>query len=305
VRPGARVLALITLALAAAAVLPAVAQEIELRAYANAPRGMNFVAVGYGYQTGGVLLDPSLPVEDVEAEIHTGFVRYTRTFGMFGKAAKLKAMLPVSSGDWRGLVGGAEREREASGLGDGRVTLEVDLLGAPALSPREFAGYRQKTIVGVSLTTVVPTGAYDDTKLINLGSNRWAFRGEVGASQALGRWVVEATAAFWYYMENDDFFGGSTLAQDPFYTLNVGGIYSLRPGFWLGVGAARGQGGSTTVNGVESDTEQRNWRFTAVCAYPIDRRQGLSVTVGSGESEGAGSDFDQYALAYQFAWGGS
>lgn len=290
------------LALLVAGALPAGAQEIELRAYANAPRGMSFLAVGYGYQTGGVLFDSSLPIEDVKAEIHSGFLRFTRTFGAFGKAAKLKALVPVSSGDWRGVVSGDPRERETSGLGDSRISLEVDLLGAPALAPQEFAGYRQKTIVGVSLTAIVPTGAYDETKVINLGSNRWGFRGEVGASHALGRFILEAAAGYWYFTENDDFFGGSTLAQDPFYTLGAGAIYSLRPGLWVGIGVARGQGGSTAVNGVQGDTEQRNWRFSGVATYPIDRRQGLSLSVGTGKSESTGSDFDQYAVAYQFAW---
>ena len=291
-------------ALVVASALPALAQEIELRAYANAPTGMNFVALGYGYQTGGVLFDPSLPIEDVRAEIHSGFLRYTRTFGLLGKAAKLKASLPVSSGDWRGVVGGDERERETSGLGDTRVTLEVDLLGAPALAPRDFAGYRQTTIVGASLSVIAPTGEYDPSKLINLGSNRWSFRGEVGVSHALGRFILEGTAGLWYFTENDDFFGHKRLEQDPFYSLNVGAIYSVRPGLWVGVGVARGQGGSTSVEGVQGDTEQRNWRFSVVCTYPVSRRQGLSLTAGTGKSEAAGSDFDQYALAYQFAWGG-
>jgi hypothetical protein len=164
--------------------------------------------------------------------------------------------------------------------------------------PREFKDYRQKTIVGASLSVFAATGSYDDAKLINLGSNRWTLRGEVGASRALGRWIVEAAGELWYYTDNDDSLGGSTLSEEPFYALKVAGIYSIRPGSWVGVLLGRGQGGRTEVNGVPGDTEQRNWRFGAACAYPIDRRQGLDLSVTSGESEGAGTEFDQYAWGY-------
>ena len=38
-----------------------------------------------------------------------------------------------------------------------------------------------------SLTVNAPTGQYDGTKLINVGTNRWAFKPEVGLSHPVGR----------------------------------------------------------------------------------------------------------------------
>ncbi len=38
----------------------AAAQDIEPRAYSNAPVGVNFLIAGYGYAEGGVASDPSL-----------------------------------------------------------------------------------------------------------------------------------------------------------------------------------------------------------------------------------------------------
>ena len=89
-----------------------------------------------------MLLDPALPIEDARAEVHSGVLRYVRTFGLAGRAAKLKLALPVSDGTWNALVDGVERERATSGLGDTRIALEVNFAGAPALDPREFAAYR-------------------------------------------------------------------------------------------------------------------------------------------------------------------
>ena len=47
----------------------AVAQELEPRAYINAPVGFNFFIVGYANSEGGLSTDPSLPVEDAHLQI--------------------------------------------------------------------------------------------------------------------------------------------------------------------------------------------------------------------------------------------
>ena len=52
--------------------------------------------------------------------------------------------------------------------------------------------WHQKTLLGVSLKVVAPTGQYDPTKLINLGANRWAFKPELGLSRRWGHWVLDA-----------------------------------------------------------------------------------------------------------------
>ena len=55
-------MALVAVVLAAATT--AKAQELEPRAFANAPVGLNFLILGYGYSTGDVSLDTSVPIED-------------------------------------------------------------------------------------------------------------------------------------------------------------------------------------------------------------------------------------------------
>jgi hypothetical protein len=69
--------------LAAAALLPglAAAQEIEARAFSPSPVGVTFGLVAVGRSTGGVLTDPSLPLDDVEAEIEGGALGFGHTFG--------------------------------------------------------------------------------------------------------------------------------------------------------------------------------------------------------------------------------
>lgn len=281
---------------------PGWAQEIEPRTYANTPVGMNFLALAYSYSSGNVFMDPSLPIEDVDAQIHLALARYIRSFSLFGKSAKLKALLPWSDGHWDGYLEGEFRTRDVRGLADPRLGLDILLSGAPALDVAGFQSYQQELVVGLRFDLVTPLGQYDSTKVINLGSNRWAFHSEIGASKAIGKWTVEAAGGMWLYTDNDDFFGGQNLSQKPFFVIKANLVRSVRPGFWWAVGMGYGQGGQTSIDGEPRATDQKNWRITAMVAFPITPTQGLSLTAASGRTFQAGPDFDVVALAYQIAW---
>jgi hypothetical protein len=278
------------------------AQEIEPRIYANIPVGMNFLAVGYSYSSGNVFMDPALPIENLDAGLNIVFARYIRSFNLFGAPAKFKAVLPWSSGHWDGILDGEFRTRDTSGFADARLGLGVLLVGAPVLEPSEFSSYEQGMVVGLGFNLVAPTGQYDPRKIINLSSNRWSLRSELGVSKAFNKWTVEVAGGVWVYTDNRDFFGGNTLAQDPFLVAKVNVVRSIRPGLWWAVGTGYGQGGRTYVNGEPRNTKQKNWRLTAMVVYPLSPTQGLSLTVVSGRTFQAGSDFDVVALAYQIAW---
>ena len=280
------------------------AQELEARTYANAPVGLNFLALGYGFSTGNIAVDPALPVEGLNSDVHLGFVRYARTIDFFGASGKIKASLPFASAHWEGVVTGVGfRERDASGLGDARFTLEVNFVGAPPLSPREFAGFRQTVLVGASILVAVPTGDYDSTKLLNLGSNRWTFRPELGVSVAVVRWTLEATGTVWLYTDNDDFFGGLYLEQRALYALQGHVIYNFRPGFWIGFDAGYADGGRTTIDGDLLNTLQKNSRVGATLTYPFGRRHGIRVGFSSGVTTAIGADFNNFLVGYQYMWG--
>lgn len=196
-------------------------QELEPRTYALVPKGVNFLAVGYGLSTGNVLMDPALPIEGLDADIHLLFLRYTRSLSLLRRAAKVKILAPWSAGDWVGSLQGEptiQRRRDA-GAGDLRLALELNFLGAPAVDREEFTAYNQRWIAGASVVVVAPTGAYEGDKLLNLGSNRWSVRPEVGFSCTLRHWTVEAAASVWFFGDNDDFLEGNDLSQRPLHVL--------------------------------------------------------------------------------------
>lgn len=281
-----------------------IAQELEPRTFANTPTGVNIFSAGYAYSSGNVLLDPTLPIEDLDGKLNIGLIGYGRTFGLFNRNAKLKVFVPYAFGDWKGEFEGAAAEREAQGFGDIRLKLEWNFFGAPALNGKQFQSYQQKTIVGTSVMIVAPTSDYNSDELLNLGSNRWAVRTELGVSRAIGSWTLELIGNVWWFGSNNNFVGGNKLEQDPLYVAKGHLIYSFRPGLWVGFGLGYGRGGQSQVNGVPRATEQENFRFGLSAAYPINKQHGLVGSFTRAQNSGAGAEFDVFSLRYQYAWGG-
>lgn len=219
------------LAVAASLLWPSAAprtQELEPRAYSAAPVSTNFLAVVYSHSRGGVLVDPSLPVTNVEARIDGLALGYVRTFGLFGRSASLGVVLPYAWANVSGEIGEQQREVSRAGLSDLRLRFSMNLLGGPALTREEFVTYRPTTTLGASLSVVAPLGQYDASRLINIGSNRWAFKPEVGVTHTMGKVFLEASAGAWLFTDNTDFFGGQRREQAPLWTFQLHAGYTFR-----------------------------------------------------------------------------
>ncbi|HEY5807078.1 MAG TPA: transporter [Povalibacter sp.] len=279
-------------------------QELEPRAYSNAPVGMNFVVAGYGHTEGNLLFDPSVPIDNASAKIDAGLFGAAHSFGLAGKSAKVALVLPVVALDAVGDVNGVRQSRKVTGLADPTLAFSFNFSGAPALNMEEFRRYRQETIVGATLKVTAPVGQYDDDRLVNIGTNRWSFRPEIGISRALGSWIIEGTAAAAFYATNDDFFGGQRLEQDPIYAGQAHIVYDIRPGLWVALDATYYTGGTSTIEGQRKNNELHNWRVGLTLAVPLNRHHSIKIAASSGISARAGSDFDAYALVWQYRWGG-
>ncbi len=284
--------------------LPAYAQDMEPRTYANTPIGMNFLLAGVGYSQGALLFDPSVPIQNADAKTDIGVLGYVRSFAIADKSAKFAIVLPYGRLDANGYVDGVYAERNVSGLADPILLLSVNFIGAPALTLDEYRRYQQDTIVGATLKVTAPLGQYDADRLINLGTHRWSFKPEIGISKALGNWVLEGAAAVSLYTTNDDFFGGQTLEQDPIYSLQGHVLYDLPGGLWVALDATYYTGGISTVNGVEKDNRLNNWRTGLTIAVPVDRQNSIKFAASTGVATRTGTDFDLYLLVWQYRWGG-
>lgn len=296
------VTALLAVIIMGAAAAPA--QDLEPRLYTNVPRGLNFIVAGYGYSDGNVLFDPSVPLEDGNVRLHGPVFGYARSLGLWGLSGKFDAVLPYACASGSAIFQGEYRERDICGAADPRFRISVNIYGAPSLTLAEFPRYRQDLIVGASLQVSAPLGQYDGDRLLNIGTNRWFFKPEIGIGKALGPVTLELNAAAFFYTPNGDFLGGQKKEQEPLYALQGHMIYAFRSGIWFAVDGTFYRGGRSTVDGVPGDDLQENSRLGATLALPVNRYHSVKCIASTGVSARTGSNFDTIALLWQYRWGG-
>jgi hypothetical protein len=283
--------------------LAAPAQELEPRAYANLPTGLNFLALGYAYSRGGLSTDPSLPVEDARLRIHTGLLAYVRSLDFWGRSGKVDVVVPYSGLSGTALVAGQPAQREVSGFGDPRLRVAVNFYGAPSLTVPEFRSYQQDLVVGGSLQASLPVGQYDSSRAVNLGTNRWSLKPDLGFSKAFGSLTADLTAGVTFFGTNHDFFGGQTVEKDPLYSIQANLSYTFEGGVWASLGSTFYRGGRTTVDGVRKDDPLGNSRVGLTLSVPIDRHYSIKFNASSGISTRTGTDFDSVGVVGQYRWG--
>jgi hypothetical protein len=302
--------ALLSALLVASAACPLGAQDLTPRAYVVTPVGSNAATLGYTYNDGEIIFDAIVPITDASGKLSVPYLAYCRSFGLLGRSANVLGVVPYGSGTFSGTVFGMLQSADRSGLLDASVRLSVNLLGAPAMSLEEFRQWKQETILGASLKVTAPTGQYDPTKLINLGTNRWAFKPELGYSRAWGHWILDGYASVWLFTENPEFFshnayvpGTQVQTRSPIGAAELHLSYDVRPRFWISLDGNFWTGGTTTINGVSnSASTEKNSRVGVTASVPVTRRQSVKASYAQGAYIRIGSNFHIYSLAWQYSW---
>ena len=299
--------------LVVACFIPALgAQDLAPRAYVVTPLGSKGVTLSYNYNDGVLLYAGGAPISDLNGKMSIPSVAYYHGFSLFGRSANVLAALPYGVGTFDGEVLGEQESIYRSGLFDSMFRVSVNLVGGPAMSLSEMRQWRQKGLLGVSLKVVAPTGQYDPTKLINLGSNRWSFKPELGYSRRFGHWLVDAYASVWLFTENPEFFshneyvpGTQSQTRDPIGAVELHLSYDVRERFWVSLDGNFWYGGSTSLNGVESpDTLQQNSRIGVTASFPLTSRQSLKLGYAQGAYVRFGGDSRIFSVAWQYSWFG-
>jgi Putative MetA-pathway of phenol degradation len=279
------------------------AQSMEPLAYSNAPVGLNFLIAGYAYQTGNVLVDPSLPLKNVKATVDSAFLAYSRVIDFWGQSGSIALVLPYA---WLSATGDVfEQHMKVDRNGSTDLTLKfvVNLSGAPALSLKEFSDYHQDTIIGVSLQVTAPTGEYMPSKLVNIGTNRWSIKPELGVSKALGPWTFEAAAGITFFTDNDEYFGDNRRHQDTLFSIQGHVIYNFNRKMWAALDSTYYTGGRTSLNGNRDNDLQSNSRWGGTYAYSVARQHSIKFYFSSGVVARTGSEFRIYGVGWQYRWG--
>ena len=283
--------------------MPARAQDLEPKAYSASPTGANFLVAAYSWSGGDVVFDPTSVITDVHADVQALAVGAGHSFGVFGKLARASVTIPASWADVTGRVGEQSGQVSRNGFADTRLKFSVNLRGNPAMLPREFAKQPRRTIVGVSILASAPSGQYANTRLINIGNNRWAFKPEVGLAWPKGRWDVDAYAGVWLFTSNTEAYPGASIkTQNPLVAIQGHASYTLRPRLWIAADGTWYHGGLTTVNGVDASLPLDNSRLGLTLSMPVGNRYSLKASYSSGLVVQKGSNFNTLAIAWQVLW---
>lgn len=280
---------------------PLLGQDLEPRAITNLPVGTNFLLGSYAYTSGNILLDPSLPIDGLDARLNSFVFAYIRSIKLFGQSAKIDAVLPYVFGDWNGEVVGLPDRFSQDGFGDLRIRLSFNFLNSPAMSVKEFANYKPNAVSGFSVQVIIPTGKYNPNELVNLGSNRFAFKPQWGFAKSLDQWNIETYASIWLFTNNNNYVNGNKLGQKPLYTFKFHLIRDLPNNMWISANIGYGIGGRVIVNDIDRDSKISAMRFGLHYAVPFNQHA-FKIGYVSGIRFERGSDFDALTLTYQYRW---
>jgi hypothetical protein len=256
------------------------------------------VIVGYSRVNGDVLFDSSVPVHGVESRVRTTVLAYLQTLSLWGRTANVVAEVPYSWGSSEGYVGEAPVRGTLSGFGDLDVTLGVNLIGAPSMSPAEFQALRAhpRAILGASLKVVAPT---DEDRLLNVGAHRWAARVELGYMIPLRpRWLLEIDAGGWFFGDDEDFVAGRR-EQTPILEIQAHLVRRFRPGFWASVDVNYFRGGRQTIGGTRLGGIDNNSRAGGMVVVPFHGRHAIKVGYFVPVHTESGGDYRQLLASYQ------
>ena len=279
------------------------AQSLEPRAYSNAPVGLNIVFAGFQNSTGALVFDTSIPITDADADVDMGLIGYVRTLDVAGNLAKFGIILPYASISARGFLDGNLVTRDTTGLADPTFYFSYNFYGAPALSIKEFRSFQPGTVSGFTVKLKAPLGEYEPDKLINISTNRWTIEPGIGISKPVGNWTLETSAAVAFFTDNDNFFNGQTRQQDNLYSAQFHVTYSFPRNIWAAVSATYFAGGETTLDGIESNDRQENWRTGFTLSLPVNRNHSIKLYGSNGVSQRTGNSFDTLGLVWQYRWG--
>ena len=226
----------------------------DARDYVPLPPGTMLIATYYNYISATDFYRNGNKISsDVNLDANIGVIRpvYFTKIGPF--TIDPQAIIPFGAQSLDGAgVGG--NEIKSSGLADPIIAATLWFLNDP----------ESKTWMGFTPLITLPLGKYDHVKGINMGSNRWAFKPELGFVKGFGDFFLDLTANVEFYTDNNDFTSsGLTLKQDPIYTLEGHLSYNFNPSFFVSADYFYHNGGATTVAGLDQDDRKDD--HTAGC----------------------------------------
>jgi len=280
------------------------AQFTDPRAYDNTPVGVSQLELAYDYAHANASIDTSLIIAGAELNLNQVSPEYTRYFSFFHRTSWVTASVPLAGVN--GSVNGTNIRGSVNGAGDSSYEWAILVKGGPALSVREFANYRPTTSIGVSLTIAAPTGQYNANKVLNLGSNRWSLKPEIGISRPFGskqKWVVDGYANAYFFTDNTSYHGVEILRQQPLPGVEGHLSYSLTDNFWISLDTRYSFRGDTLVGSTDQNNPQQTFILGSEANVAVNSRTQLVFKFAKALVHQNSPAYTGFSVEYIYTWG--
>jgi hypothetical protein len=281
-------------------ILPA--QDLNPWVYGNLPIKMNTAALSYAYMTGNVLGDPGAPFQDFHINTNYLAAAYLRTFSFFGKLGRAQLVVPFSFMSGSLTFKGKDTSGTRTGFNDVNLRLGINLFGSPPLEIQNFRKYRQEAIIGASLVVTIPVGQYYTDKLINIGTNRWLFRPEIGASLRMGQFYFETYAAVRFSTNNYEYLTNKTLKQSPLFGIQMHFNHTFKNYMRLALSFTFVNGGQTSINDVKNDDYISHLRGGITFGIAFNPFNQLVLQLNTNLFTNVSLDYKSISLTYSYTW---
>ena len=268
----------------------------DAKDYMIAPAGTKVALFYFNHGSGNEMYsNGNLVTHNANLETDVGIFRGVYWGELAGMTYNVNVLLPV--GHLR--LGGAAigNEVSASQMGD---PLLVAVLW-PYKNPNT------KTYFGVGGYITVPLGEYRNDNVLNMGANRWAFKGELGLEQGLGNsgFNIGIYGNGEFYTDNNNYTSaGATMSQDPILTAEAHLTYDFTKTFYAGVDYYYKWGGETSVDfdygGYDNDDRLSTHSAGLTLGYTVSDHIGLQLkyTKDISVDNGIKTDTVGFRLAY-------
>ncbi len=284
--------------------LPFAASGDNARDWQNVPTDLNMLFGYYNRIDTNTPIDTTLPVDGLSLNADLYILRYARSFGVDGRSSAVQIVQPYAdasaSFDNARFFDGTKHH---GGMADTQLVLVHNIFGGPALTKEEFASWTPETFLTGALWITAPTGDYDKDRVLNIGSNRWVFKPEIGFGTPIGPTWLEINSWVSLFGDNDEYQGESTLEQKALYAIEGHYSYTFNRALWASLDATYSRGGETRIDGDWQDNKQENALLGASMGFMLSPQFGGLLAYSDTVSERTGSpDVNTWTLRMQYVW---
>lgn len=286
------------------ALMPGTGFADNARDWQNTPTDLNMVFGYYNRLDTNTPIDTSLPITGLSLNADLYLFRYARSFGIDGRNSAIQFIQPYAdisaSFDNAQFFSGTKHN---GGMGDTQVVFAHNFFGGPALTAAEFANWTPETFLTGAFWLTMPTGDYDKDRIINIGSNRWVFKPEIGFGTPIGPTWLEINTYVSLFGDNKDYHGNSKLEQKPLYAIEGHYSYTINRALWVSLDATYNRGGESKIDGDWQDNKQENGLLGASLGFMLTPQFGGLLAYSDTVSERTGSpDVNTWTFRLQYVW---